>query len=81
MNEGHLPPERLLDELVRTGRSWIDARVRERAVGPPGEDGKGTVPPARVDVAGQEEAMREMADLRERFRELAREFVDSVEEL
>ncbi len=74
-------PETLLDELIQTGREWITARARERAVAPPTEPGKGTVPAAREDLAGQEESMRATATLRERFSELAREFVESVDEV
>lgn len=79
--EGVRPPEFVLDELAEIGRSWIAARARERAVGPISDTGKGTVPTAREDLAGQDRVMQESADLRERFRELAREFVDRVEEL
>jgi hypothetical protein len=81
MSEGRRPPEFLLEELMQTGRSWISARARERAVGPPSEPGKGTVPTAREDLAGEEATMREVAQLRERFGDLAREFVERVEEL
>jgi hypothetical protein len=78
---GARPPEFILDELIETGRSWISARARERAVGPPSEPGKGTIPTAYEDLAGQERVMHEVADLREQFQDLAREFVDRVEEL
>jgi hypothetical protein len=81
MNQDLRPPEFVLDELIETGRNWITARARERAVVPPTDAGKGNVPLAREDLAGQEESVRATADLRERFRELAREFVDRVEEM
>lgn len=77
---GARPPEFILDELVQAGRNWISARARERAVGPGSDTGKGTVPTAREDLAGQERVMHEVADLREQFQDLAREFVDRVEE-
>jgi hypothetical protein len=81
MSQDLRPPEFVLDELIETGRNWITARARERAVVPTTDSGKGTVPLAREDLAGQEESVRATADLRERFRELAREFVDRVEEM
>jgi hypothetical protein len=81
MNEGARPPEFILDELVQTGRNWLVTRARERAVGPPSEPGKGTIPAAREDLEGQERVMGQAAALRERFRTLAEEFMDRVEEV
>lgn len=74
-------PEYLLDQLFQTGQSWMAARAAQRAVGPPTEPGKGTVPTGQEDLAGQERTTRAAAELRERFRELAHEFIDRVEEL
>lgn len=82
MREDLRPPETVLDELFQIGQSWINTRARERAVGPPTADGRGGASAHRQeDPATQEQVMQETAALRERFRELATEFMDRVDEL
>lgn len=81
MREGLRPPETVLEELIRTGQSWINTRARERAVGPPTADGRGGTSANWQDTIAQDEATTEATVLRERFRELANEFMDRVEEL
>lgn len=80
MREELRPPETVLEELFRTGQSWIDTRARERAVGPPTADGRGGASTDRQDTKTQDEVTIEATVLRERFRELASEFMNRVEE-
>jgi hypothetical protein len=73
------PPERVLEELYQTGRHWMGARARERGIGPVSDWGKGEPPPSKTDHAGQERAGEESSRLRDRFTELAREFLERME--
>jgi hypothetical protein len=73
------PPERVLEELYQTGRHWMGARARERGIGPVSEWGKGEPPPSQTDQVGQERVGEEASRLRDRFAELAREFLDLME--
>jgi hypothetical protein len=74
-------PEWVLDELYDTGRRWMAARARERGAGPSADWGKGDNPPSHVDPLRQEAAAREAMELRDRFLDLSREFMDQLGEL
>lgn len=73
-------PEQVLEELYETGRRWMNARARERAWGPHAEPDTDS-PSAEPRVTeGQDRRAREEHALRERFRTLAEEFMDRVDE-
>lgn len=75
------PPEWVLEELYETAQLWMNARARERAVGPGADWGKGDNFPSPDDFDDQDEAAESEATLRDRFEDLVEEFVERIDEL